>query len=156
MKIKLLFIGKESADIFQPAVQQYLDKLKFYVSVEVVALPYLKNSKSMSYDEQKGREGELLLKKIEPQDEVVLLDERGKEMTSMAFSKFLQQKMNGGRNVVFVIGGAYGFSPAVYARANAQLSLSKLTFPHIMTRLIFLEQLYRACTILRGEPYHHE
>ncbi len=157
MKISLLFIGKESAETLQSTIQQYIDKLKHYAPFEVVAIPYLKNTKNISIPDQKKREGELFLKKIAPSDFVVLLDERGKSYTSLAFSQFIQQKLNMGvKHLVFVIGGAYGFSEAVYQRAQAKWSLSELTFPHILCRLFFTEQLYRAFSILNNEPYHHE
>lgn len=156
MKIKLIWIGKQEGDVFDTAIQQYTQKVKFYVPFEPIAIPYLKNTKSLSQDEQKKREGELILKKIESSDYVVLLDERGREFTSKQFAQFVQQQANNGlKSLVFVIGGAYGFSEPVYARQNAKMALSQLTFPHIMTRLIFTEQLYRAFTILHGEPYHH-
>lgn len=155
MKIKLLYIGKEDAAEVTAAVQNYQNKIKFYIPYEVEAIPYLKNTK-LSVDEQKKQEGQLFLKKLEPSDFVVLLDEHGKEMTSVAFSQFLQQQMlRGSKRLVFLIGGAYGFSEDVYQRGNHKISLSQMTFPHILTRLIFAEQLYRAFTILKGEPYHH-
>ena len=141
MKVKLIWIGKPDGDVFDEAIRQYTAKIAAYIPYETVAIPYLKNAKSMPVEEQKKREGELILKKIE---------------TSVQFAEFIQQRANSGlKTLTFVIGGAYGFSEAVYARQNAQLALSKLTFPHIMVRLIFAEQLYRACTILKGEPYHH-
>ncbi len=142
--------------MFEDAIQDYTQKIRFYIPYEPVAIPYLKNTKAMSQDEQRKREGELILKKIDPSDYVVLLDERGKEFTSQGFANYIQSHMlSGVKNLVFVIGGAYGFSGDVYARQNAKIALSQLTFPHIMTRVIFAEQLYRAFTILKGEPYHH-
>jgi len=157
MKIKLVFIGKLQADVFQEALIQYVKKINHYFSFEQIAIPYLKNNKTLSQDEQKKLEGELILKKISANDYVVLLDERGKQFSSVEFSSFIQQQTHAGfKNIVFVIGGAYGFSSDVYQRKNQDISLSKMTFPHIMTRLIFAEQLYRACTILNHEPYHHE
>jgi len=156
MKIKLIWVGRADGDVFDEAIKQYTKKLQFYTVYEPIAIPYLKNTKSLSQEEQKKKEGELILKKIEPGDVVVLLDERGKEYTSEKFAQFIQQQANTGQKaLVFVIGGAYGFSPDVYARQNFKIALSQLTFPHIMTRLIFAEQLYRAFTILHGEPYHH-
>jgi len=156
MRIKLLWIGKPDGDIFDEAIRYYAGRISAYFPYEMVAIPYLKNAKSMPVEEQKKREGELILKKIESDEYVVLWDERGKEKTSVQFAEFIQQRANSGlKTLTFVIGGAYGFSDAIYARQNAQLALSKLTFPHIMVRLIFAEQLYRACTILKGEPYHH-
>ena len=156
MKIKLIWIGRTDGDVFDEAIQQYTKKLRFYTVYEPIAIPYLKSTKALSQDEQKKREGDLILKKIDSGDIVVLLDERGKEFTSEKFAQFIQQQANTGQKaLVFVIGGAYGFSEAVYARQNFKIALSQLTFPHIMTRLIFAEQLYRAFTILHGEPYHH-
>jgi len=156
MKIRLIWIGKEDGDVFDAAIRQYVQKISYHTVFETVAIPYLKNTKNLSFDEQKKKEGELILKKIESSDYVVLLDERGKEYTSVQFSKFIQQQANNGLKAVdFVIGGAYGFSDAVYARQNTQIALSKFTFPHIMSRLVMVEQLYRAFTILHGEPYHH-
>ena len=156
MKIKLLFIGKLQAGVFQEALTQYVKKINHYFSFEQIAIPYLKNNKTVSQDEQKKLEGELILKKISVNDDVVLLDEKGTQFSSVEFSSFIQQQINAGfKNIVFVIGGAYGFSSDVYQRKNRTVSLSKMTFPHIMTRLIFAEQLYRACTILNHEPYHH-
>jgi 23S rRNA (pseudouridine1915-N3)-methyltransferase len=156
MKIKLVWIGKPDGDIFDEAIQHYTQKVKFYTPFEPAAIPYLKNTQSLSREEQKKKEGELILKKIAPGDFVVLLDEKGQEYTSEKFAGFIQQQaVVGTKNVVFVIGGAYGFSDAVYARGNSKIALSKLTFPHIMARLIFTEQLYRAFSILHGEPYHH-
>lgn len=157
MKIKLLFIGKEDAEMFQQAIDFYTKKIQFYNPFETIAIPYLKNTKSLSESEQKKREGELILKKIENGDFVVLLDENGKEKTSVDFSHFIQQNLNSGiKTVLFIIGGAYGFSDEVYERANQKLSLSRMTFPHLMTRLVFVEQMYRSFTILRNEPYHHQ
>lgn len=157
MKIKLLFIGKEEADLFQQGIDFYSKKIQFYNSFETVVIPYLKNTKSISFMEQKKKEGELILRKIDPTDVVVLLDENGKQKTSVEFSSFIQQSLNqGSKALIFVIGGAYGFSEGVYQRGNIKLSLSKMTFPHMMTRLIFVEQLYRSFTILKNEPYHHQ
>lgn len=157
MKIKLILIGKDDADVFNEALKEYVKKINFYISFEIIAIPYLKNSKSLSVKEQKKKEGELLLSKIAPNDFVVLLDEHGKSLSSKGFSDLFQQHfLNGTKNLVFIIGGAYGFSPELYSRKNDDLSLSKMTFPHIMTRVIFAEQLYRAFTILKNEPYHHE
>ena len=156
MKIRLVWIGKPDGDIFDEAIKSYSKKITSYFPYETIAIPYLKNAKSMSEDEQKKREGEMILKKIENDDFVVLLDERGREFTSVQFADFVQQRANSGlKSLTFVIGGAYGISKDVYARQNAQMALSKLTFPHIMVRLVFAEQLYRACTILNNESYHH-
>ena len=157
MKIKLLFIGKENLEELQAASQDYVSKINNYNPFEIEAIPYLKNTKSLPIELQKKQEGELLIKKIHSQDVVVLLDERGKEVSSLQFSQFIQQRFNsGGKNLLFLIGGAYGFSEELYQRANFSISLSKMTFPHKLARLLFAEQLYRAFTILKGEPYHHE
>lgn len=157
MKIKLLYIGKEDAELFQQGIDFYTRKIQFYNPFEVVVIPYLKNTKSLSVMEQKKREGELILKKLESSDFVVLLDENGKVKSSVEFSNLIQQSLNQGhKTVAFIIGGAYGFSEEVYQRSNLKLSLSKMTFPHLMTRLIFVEQLYRSFTILKNEPYHHQ
>ena len=157
MKIKLLFIGKENLEELQTVSQDYISKINNYNPFEIEAIPYLKNTKSISQELQKKQEGELFLKKITAQDIVVLLDERGQEVSSVQFSQFIQQRFNSGcKNVLFLIGGAYGFSEEMYSRANFTLAMSKMTFPHKLARLLFVEQLYRAFTILKGEPYHHE
>lgn len=156
MKVTLLAIGKTDAAYLQTGEQQYLDRLQHYLSFEYKVLPALKKGSSLPKDEVKRKEGEQLLANIEPGDFVVLLDERGREYTSRAFADFLQKRMNAGtRHLVVVIGGAFGFSQEVYARANQQVALSQLTFSHQMVRLFFLEQLYRGMTILKGEKYHH-
>jgi 23S rRNA (pseudouridine1915-N3)-methyltransferase len=123
---------------------------------ELTVIPELKNTKSLTEEQQKTAEGELILKQLQPSDTVVLLDEHGRELRSIEFARWLEQKRNTARRLVFIIGGPYGFSQTVYERANEQLSLSKMTFSHQMIRLIFTEQVYRACTIIKGEPYHHE
>lgn len=122
----------------------------------IKVLPELKSTKSLTEEQQKSKEGEMILKVVSPSDDVVLLDEHGAEYRSIEFASWLEKKRNSGRNIVFVIGGPYGFSPDVYKRANGKISLSKMTFSHQMVRLIFTEQFYRACTIIKGEPYHHE
>jgi 23S rRNA (pseudouridine1915-N3)-methyltransferase len=122
----------------------------------ITVIPELKNTKALTEEQQKEREGDLILQKLQSSDTVVLLDEHGKELRSIEFADWLQRKQNTTRRLVFIIGGPYGFSNAVYERANERLSLSKMTFSHQMVRLIFCEQIYRACTIIRGEPYHHE
>ena len=157
MKIRLLFIGKENLEELQAAFQDFYSKINNYNPFEMEAIPYLKNTKSLTTEVQKKQEGDLFLKRITPQDVVVLLNERGTEYSSLQFSHFIQQRLNSGcKNLLFLIGGAYGFSEALYSRANFTLSVSKLTFPHKLARLLFAEQLYRAFTILKGEPYHHE
>jgi len=156
MKIKLLFIGKENLEELQTASQDYISKINNYNHFEIEAIPYLKNTKSLSTEVQKKLESELLLKKLTAQDVVILLDERGNAYSSLQFSQFLQQRLNSGcKNVTFLIGGAYGFSDEIYQRANFTISMSKMTFPHKLARLLFVEQLYRAFTILKGEQYHH-
>lgn len=156
MVFKLLVVGKTDDKRLQALVDDYSKRLKHYVKFETEAIPDLKNTKALDENQQKNREGELILKKITASDEVVLLDEKGISFTSEKFSDFIQKKLNGGKKrLVFVIGGPYGFSEEVYKRANEKLSLSKMTFSHQMVRLFFTEQLYRAFTILRNEPYHH-
>lgn len=157
MNIKLIAIGKTDNTALQQLISDYEKRLSHYVNFELQIIPDLKNTKSLTEDQQKSREGELILKQLENSHDVILLDERGKEYTSVGFSEFLQKKMNAGiRQLVFVIGGPYGFSDEIYARANGKLSLSKLTFSHQMIRLFFVEQIYRAFTILKNEPYHHQ
>lgn len=157
MKISFIFIGKTQDSYLQTGIQLYNKRLLRYNPFQIILIPNLKNRKKLSVDQVKEKEGELLLKKFAPQDFVILLDERGKQYSSIQFSEYLQRLFNQSmRNVKFVCGGAYGFSNAVYQRANAKLSLSKMTLSHQMIRLFFLEQLYRAFTILNNEPYHHE
>nr|WP_287938565.1 23S rRNA (pseudouridine(1915)-N(3))-methyltransferase RlmH [Algoriphagus sp.] len=157
MQIKLLAIGKTDHASIQDLIREYSSRLGYYIRFDLEVIPDLKNTKSISETTQKEKEGELILKKIQTSDELILLDERGKTFTSMEFSDYLQKKMNAGlRQLIFVIGGPYGFSEAVYARANGKISLSKMTFSHQMIRPFFIEQIYRAFTILRNEPYHHE
>jgi 23S rRNA (pseudouridine1915-N3)-methyltransferase len=157
MKIKILAIGKTDDKNLEILIEKYLKRLKHYLSVTLEILPDVKNTKNLSEQEQKRIEGEAILKKIHSSDQVVLLDEKGKEFRSIEFSKFLQKKMNAGtRNLILVIGGPYGFSDPVYQRANGKLSLSKMTMSHQMIRLFLVEQVYRGFTILRNEPYHHE
>lgn len=156
MKTLLILVGKTTDKHFQAGINDYCDRIGHYMPFELITIPELKNTKSLSEDQQKQAEGELILKQIQISDTVVLLDEHGKEFRSIEFAKWLEQKQNTARRLVFVIGGPYGFSQAVYSRANEQLSLSKMTFSHQMIRLVFTEQIYRACTIIKGEPYHHE
>ena len=156
MKTLLILVGKTTDRHFQAGISDYAGRISHYMPFELVTIPELKNTKSLSEDQQKTAEGELILKLLQPSDTVVLLDEHGRELRSIEFARWLEQKRNSARRLVFVIGGPYGFSPAVYARANEQLSLSKMTFSHQMIRLVFTEQVYRACTIIKGEPYHHE
>lgn len=157
MKITLLLTGKTEEDYIIKGCLIYEQRLKHYLSFETIIIPSLKNAKALSIDQQKQKEGELIFKFIQPSDKLFLLDEKGKEHTSVQFSAFLQQQMNSGiKNLVFVVGGPYGFSDELYKRANGKISLSKMTFSHQMVRLFFVEQLYRAMTILKNEPYHHQ
>ncbi|MBS9768461.1 MAG: 23S rRNA (pseudouridine(1915)-N(3))-methyltransferase RlmH [Flavobacteriaceae bacterium] len=157
MKITLLVIGKTDSSQLQELLEMYQNRLKHYVSFEVVVLPTLKKTKNMSVSQQKIKEGEMILNTLLPTDALYLLDEKGKQFTSVGFSEFLQKKMNASvRNLVIVIGGAFGFSEAVYQRAIGKISLSKMTFSHQMVRIFIAEQIYRAFTILRNEPYHNE
>lgn len=156
MKTVLILVGKTTDKHFQAGIANYVERIGHYMPFEIVTIPELKNTKSLTEDQQKCAEGYLILKQIQTSDTVVLLDEHGRELRSVEFARWLEQKRNTARRLVFVIGGPYGFSQAVYERANEQLSLSKMTFSHQMVRLVFSEQVYRACTIIRGEPYHHE
>jgi len=157
MQIKLLALGKTDNKAIQELIDEYTTRLGHYIRFELEVIPDLKHSKSLSETVQKEKEGELILKKLLPTDDLLLLDERGKSYTSLEFSDFLQKKMNSGlRQLVLVIGGPYGFSEEVYTRANGKISLSKMTFSHQMIRPFVVEQLYRAMTIQRNEPYHHE
>jgi len=157
MKIKLLTVGKTTNTNLVTLQDEYQARLKFYISFEMAIIPELKNTKNISIAEQQEKEADLILKQLETTDEVVLLDEKGKQFTSMGFSEYLSKKMLAShKRMVFVVGGPYGFSERVYNRANGKVSLSAMTFSHQMIRLIFIEQLYRAMTILKGEPYHHE
>lgn len=157
MKITLLTVGKTEDKYLIEGIDIYLKRLKFYIPFRILELPELKNTKSLSKDQQKNKEAELIFKNIQSTDHVILLDENGTELTSKKFSVYLNKKMVGGQqHLVFIIGGPYGFSEEIYNRCNDKLSLSQMTFSHQMIRLFFTEQLYRAYTILKGEPYHHE
>lgn len=157
MKVLLLVIGKTDAPYIREGIEEYEKRLTRYLPYEMKVLPDVKNSKNMNEALQKEKEGGMLLEELRGTDIVVLLDENGKQYSSVGFSEFLAQKMlNGVKRLVFVVGGPYGFSDAVYERANDKISLSKMTFSHQMVRMIFAEQFYRAMTIMRGEPYHHE
>ena len=157
MKVALVLVGKTVNKHFVELIDEYAGRVKHYIGFDIITIPELKNTKSLSVDQQKQQEGELILKQMQAGDHVVLLDEHGKEFRSVEFSSYMEQKMQTvNKRLVFVIGGPYGFSPDVYGRANEKISLSKMTFSHQMVRLIFVEQLYRAMTIIRGEPYHHE
>ena len=156
MKLTLLTVGKTDVRWVRDGLDLYVSRLKHYVPFSLVEIPELKNASALSQDQIKEREGELILAALKPSDEVVLLDEHGKQFRSVEFAQYLQERINRGRDLVFVVGGAYGFSQKVYDRAPGRLSLSPMTFSHQMVRTVFAEQLYRAFTILRGEPYHHE
>ena len=157
MKTCLLVIGKTDAAYIREGIEEYERRLKRYIPYEMKVLPDVKNARNMGESLQKEKEGEMILEQLQATDLVVLLDEKGRQYTSVEFSEYLAQKMLGGiKRLVFVIGGPYGFSEMVYQRANDKLSLSKMTFSHQMVRMIFAEQIYRAMTILQGEPYHHE
>ena len=157
MKVDLIVVGKTDQAEVRSLVAAYLKRLNFYAKVTLTELPDLKNTRSLSAESQKRQEGEALLRRFGDGDGVVLLDERGEQMRSVDFSAWVQKRMNSGlKRLCFVIGGPYGFSKEVYARADAKISLSAMTFSHQMIRVLFAEQLYRAFTILNNEPYHHE
>lgn len=156
MKVTLLTVGKTDVAWVKQGLTLYCERLTHYVPFSITEIPELKRVSSLSREQIKQREGELILKAVKPSDDVVLLDERGKQYSSLEWSEVIGKKLVAGKDIVFVIGGAYGFSEAVYQRANGLVSLSKMTFSHQMVRTIFTEQLYRAFTILKGEPYHHE
>ena len=156
MKATLILVGRTNNELFAHAIADYVGRIEHYIPFKIVTIPELKNTKKLSEAQQKIREGETILHEIQTADTVVLLDEHGKEFRSIDYAAWLQKKQNTAKHLVFVIGGAYGFSEAVYSRANEKISPSKMTFSHQMVRLIFVEQLYRACSIIRGEPYHHE
>ncbi|MDX1463423.1 MAG: 23S rRNA (pseudouridine(1915)-N(3))-methyltransferase RlmH [Marinirhabdus sp.] len=156
MKITLLVVGKTDDSALQKLIGTYTDRLQHYISFSIDVIPDIKKAKHLSEAQQKDLEGAEILKRTSTSDQLILLDEHGKTHTSVGFSAFLQKKMNAGlKQLTFVIGGPYGFSPDVYARANGKMALSNMTFSHQMVRLIFVEQLYRGFTILRNEPYHH-
>jgi 23S rRNA (pseudouridine1915-N3)-methyltransferase len=156
MKTELILVGRTVNKHFVAGIEDYAERITHYMPFGITTIPELKNTKNLTEEQQKQAEGELILKQITPSDTVVLLDEHGREYRSIELASWLEQKRNTARRLVFVIGGPYGFSSAVYARANEKISLSKMTFSHQMVRLIFTEQIYRACTIIKGEPYHHE
>ncbi|GAB2685044.1 23S rRNA (pseudouridine(1915)-N(3))-methyltransferase RlmH [Mucilaginibacter koreensis] len=157
MKITLLTVGKTEDAYIREGIDKYLKRLKHYTRFEIIDLPELKNTKALSQEQQKNKEAELILKKLTVTDHVVLLDENGQEFNSSQFATYLDKKnISAVQHMVFVIGGPYGFDASVYQRANEKLSLSRMTFSHQMVRLFFTEQLYRAFTIIKGEPYHHQ
>jgi 23S rRNA (pseudouridine1915-N3)-methyltransferase len=157
MNIRLIAIGKTDQKSLQSLIEEYVNRLSFYIKFDMEIIPDIKNAKNLSEIQQKQKEGELILSKVNSGDFLILLDENGKSYNSIEFSEALQKHMNSGiKNLVFVIGGPYGFSESVYQNAKGKISLSKMTFSHQMIRLFFTEQLYRAFTILRNEPYHHQ
>ena len=155
MKTTLILVGKTTNKHITACINDYVERIGHYMPFELITIPELKNTKNLSEEQQKEREGELILKQVQSQDILVLLDEHGQEFRSIEFASWIQKKQQAVRRLVFVIGGPYGFSSAVYQRGNEKISLSKMTFSHQMVRMIFVEQLYRACTIIKGEPYHH-
>ncbi len=156
MRVSLITVGKTDIKWVSEGLEVYSSRLRHYIPFEIREIPELKNVSALSRDQIKTAEGKLILKSLKDSDDLILLDERGKEFRSVEFADWLQKRMTAGRDIVFVIGGAYGFSQEVYQRAGGMVSLSKMTFSHQMVRTIFVEQLYRALTILKGESYHHE
>lgn len=156
MKITLVAIGKTDNKNLEILIEDYTKRLKHYVTFAFEVIPDIKNAKNLSKSQQKQLEGQEILKRITPSDALIILDENGKSYSSVAFSDYLQKKMNSGlKNLAFVIGGPYGFAEEIHTRANGKIALSQMTFSHQMVRLLFIEQLYRGFTILRNEPYHH-
>lgn len=157
MTIKLLVLGKTDSTQLSQLIEEYQNRLKHYIKFKLEIIPDIKNTKNLSEKQQKEKEGNAILNKLNATDLLILLDEKGKQKTSVEFSEYLQKNMNSGlKQLVFVIGGPYGFSDAVYQKSQGKISLSKMTFSHQMVRLFMVEQLYRAFTILRNEPYHHQ
>lgn len=157
MKGVLIVVGKTTDKRFEAITQEYIERIRHYIPFTVEVIPELKNTKGLSQDEQKKREGELIQKNLQPGDYVVLLDEHGSERSSMDFASWMQKKMAAGpKRLVFIVGGPYGFSDAIHQKGNEEISLSRMTLSHQMIRMLFVEQIYRAMTILNGEPYHHE
>ena len=157
MKGLLIVVGKTTDKRFDTIIQDYVERIKHYIPFDIEVIPEIKNSKGLSQNEQKEREGELILSKLQASDYVILLDEHGNERSSTDFAAWIQKKMAAGpKRLVFIVGGPYGFSPSVHQRGNEEVSLSKMTLSHQMVRIFFVEQIYRAMTILNGEPYHHE
>ncbi|WEK19905.1 MAG: 23S rRNA (pseudouridine(1915)-N(3))-methyltransferase RlmH [Candidatus Pedobacter colombiensis] len=157
MKITLLVVGKTEDKYLIEGIEKYLNRLKHYIGFNLLVIPEIKNTKNLSEAQQKSKEAELIQKQINNLDTVILMDEKGKKYTSVAFSNYLNKQMIGSvQHLVFIIGGPYGFDESIYKRANGSMSLSDMTFSHQMVRLFFVEQLYRAFSILKGEPYHHE
>lgn len=157
MKGVLIVVGKTTDKRFAAIIQEYAERIRHYIPFDIEVIPELKNTKGISQNEQKQREGELILRSLQTGDYIVLLDEHGSERTSMEFAAWMQKKMSAGpKRLVFIIGGPYGFSENVHKRGNEEISLSRMTLSHQMVRMLFVEQIYRAMTILNSEPYHHE
>jgi 23S rRNA (pseudouridine1915-N3)-methyltransferase len=157
MKITFITVGKTEDAYLKDGIEKYVKRLKHYTKLELGEVLELKNTKALTEDQQKTKEAELILKKVTPQDHLILLDEAGQEFTSVQFANYLNKRaISSVANLVFVVGGPYGFDQSVYQRANDKISLSRMTFSHQMVRLFFVEQLYRAFTIIKGEPYHHQ
>ena len=156
MKINLILVGKTTDKLYIEGIEEYAKRLNHYISFPIKVIPELKNNKNMTHAQQKDKEGELILKAIEDKSHVVLLDEHGKEMRSLELASWIEARKQDTKTLTFIIGGPYGFAKSIYDKANGKISLSKLTFSHQMVRLIFMEQIYRACTISNNEPYHHE
>jgi 23S rRNA (pseudouridine1915-N3)-methyltransferase len=157
MKITFITVGKTEDAYLKDGIEKYVKRLKHYTKLELGEIPELKNTKALTEDQQKTKEAELILKKVTPNDHLVLLDEAGQEFTSVQFANYLEKRaISSVASLVFVVGGPYGFDQSVYQRANDKISLSRMTFSHQMVRLFFVEQLYRAFTIIKGEPYHHQ
>lgn len=157
MKITLIAVGKTEDKYLIEGIEKYLNRLKHYINLNLVIIPDVKNTKNLSEAQQKSKEAEVIAKQFNNNDTVILLDENGKKFGSVQFSEYLNKQMIGSvQNLVFIIGGPYGFDDSIYKRANGSISLSEMTFSHQMVRLFFVEQLYRAFTILKNEPYHHQ
>ncbi len=157
MKILFLVIGKTDESYLETGIYKYIKRLEHYIPFEMKIIPDIKNRKTLTEEQQKKAEGDLILSQLSSGDDLILLDENGKTFSSVAFSQWIEKQMNSGnKRIIFVVGGPYGFSKEVYAKARFKISLSEMTFSHQMIRLIFVEQLYRAFTIIKGEPYHHE
>ena len=157
MKGVLIVVGKTTDKRFETIIQEYIERIRHYIPFTIEVIPELRNTKGLSQDEQKKREGEQILKNLQAGDYIVLLDEHGSERTSMDFASWMQKKMAAGpKRLVFIVGGPYGFSDAIHQKGNEEISLSRMTLSHQMIRMFFVEQIYRAMTILNGEPYHHE
>lgn len=155
MKIKLIVVGKTDESYLIEGVKKYVERIKHYVTFEILTIPAIKLGKKINTNIQKEKEGDAILDKVKKSDFLILLDENGKEYTSVKFSQFIQKRMNAGMDIIFVIGGPFGFSEALYHRADKKIAISQMTFSHQMVRLFFVEQVYRSFTILKGEKYHH-